>query len=161
LFLPKNVAMNIECYEQVLKGKLLPFMGLHKTAYFLKDGAPCHTAKRIKKFLETDNIKTIDWPCNSPYLNPIENCWAHMKNMVAKKDVGSVHKLSEAIKQVWVTELTPEYLKKLSDSMPDRLKGVLAAKGDTTKYWTCRFFNCCHIFCVNCTLPAELWWKNA
>jgi transposase len=59
-----------------------------------------HAAKRIKKFLETNNFKTIDWPGNSPYLSPIENCWAHMKNMVAKKDVGSVHKLSEAIKQV-------------------------------------------------------------
>jgi hypothetical protein len=61
-----------------------------------------------------------------------------MKNMVAKKDVGSAHKLSEAIKQVWVTELTDEYLKKLSDSIPERLKAVFAAKGDTTKYWTCK-----------------------
>jgi transposase len=129
LFLPKNVTMNIECYEQVLKGKLLPFMGLHKTTYFLEDGAPCHAAKRIKKFLETNNIKTIDWPRNSPYLNPIENCWAHMKNMVAKKDVGSVNKLSEAIKQVWVTELTAKYLKKLSDSIQDRLKAVFARIG--------------------------------
>jgi hypothetical protein len=92
----------------VLKGKLLPFMGLQKTKYFLQDGAPCH--------------------------NPIENCWAHMKNMVAKKEVGLVPKLSEAIKQVWVTELTHEYLKKLWDSMLDRLKDVIAAKGDTTKY---------------------------
>jgi transposase len=133
-FLPKNVTMNSERYEQVLKEKLLPFMGMHNTEYFLQDGAPCHAAKRIKKFLETNNIKTIDWPGNSPDLNPIENCWAHMKNMVAKKDVGSVPKLSEAIKEVWISELTPEYLKKLSDSMPDRLKAVIAAKGDTTKY---------------------------
>jgi hypothetical protein len=34
-FLPKNVFMYTERYEQVLKGKLLPFMGLHKTMYFL------------------------------------------------------------------------------------------------------------------------------
>jgi hypothetical protein len=58
LFLPKNFTMNIECYEQVLKGKLLPFMGLHKSGYFLEDGAPCHAEKRIKKFLETYNFKT-------------------------------------------------------------------------------------------------------
>jgi len=100
--------MNNERYEQMLNEKLLPFMGLHKTKYFVQEGAPCH--------------------------NPIENCWAHMKNMVAKKDVGSVPNMSEAIKQVWVTELSPEYLKKLSDSMLDRLKDVIAAKGDTTKY---------------------------
>jgi hypothetical protein len=35
---------------------------------------------------------------------------------------------------VWINDLTPEYLKKLSDSMPDRLKAVIATKGDTTKY---------------------------
>ncbi len=57
-----------------------------------------------------------------------------MKNMLAKKDIGSVPKLTEAILEVWINELTPEYLKKLSDSMPDRLKAVIAAKGDTTKY---------------------------
>jgi hypothetical protein len=100
--------MNNEHYKKMLNGKLLPFMGLHKTKYFLQDGAPCH--------------------------NQIENCWVHIKNMVAKKDVGSVPNMSEAIKQVWVTEISPEYLKKLSDSMLDRLKAVIAAKGDTTKY---------------------------
>jgi hypothetical protein len=57
-----------------------------------------------------------------------------MKNMLAKKDIGSVSKLTEAILQVWVNNLTPECLKKLSDSMPDRLKAVIATQGDTTKY---------------------------
>jgi hypothetical protein len=57
--------------------------------------------------------------------------------MLAKKDIGLVLKLSEAPLQVWVSDLTPEYLKKLSDSLPNRLKAVIAAKGDTTKYQTC------------------------
>ncbi len=77
--------------------------------------------------METNNIKTIDWPGNSPDLNPIKNCWAHIKNMLAKKDIGSVPKLYEAILQVWVSDL-PEYLKKLSDFMSHRLKAVIAAK---------------------------------
>jgi hypothetical protein len=57
-----------------------------------------------------------------------------MKNMLAKTDIGLVPKLTKAILEVWVNDLTPEYLKKLSDSMPDRLKAVIATKGDTTKY---------------------------
>jgi hypothetical protein len=84
--------------------------------------------------LETNNIKTIDWPGNSPDLDPIENCWAHMKNILAKRDIGSVPKLTEAILEVWINDLTTECPKKLSDSMLDRLKAVIAAKGDTTKY---------------------------
>jgi hypothetical protein len=59
-----------------------------------------------------------------------------MKNMVAKKDIGSVPKLSQVNRQVWVTDITIEYLRKLSDSMPDRLKAVIASKGDTTKYYS-------------------------
>jgi hypothetical protein len=35
---------------------------------------------------------------------------------------------------VWINDLTPQYLKTLLDSMPDRLKAVIAVKGDTTKY---------------------------
>jgi hypothetical protein len=57
-----------------------------------------------------------------------------MKKMLAKKDIGSVPKLTKAILEVCVNDLTPEYLKKLSVTMPDRLKAVIATKGDTTKY---------------------------
>ena len=57
-----------------------------------------------------------------------------MKNMLKKKDVSSVPKLTEAIRQLWIEDLKPDYLKKLSDSMPKRLEMVIAAKGDMTKY---------------------------
>jgi transposase len=133
-FLPKNVTMNSERYEKVLEDHLLPSMLMHRSELFLQDGAPCHASKKIKTFLEANNIKTINWPGNSPDLNPIENCWAHMKNMLAKKDIRSIPKLTAAILEVWINDLTPEYLKKLLDSMPDRLKAVIATKGDTTKY---------------------------
>jgi transposase len=126
--------MNSERYKKVLEDPLLPSMLMHRSEFFLQDRAPCHASKKIKTFLETNNIKTIYWPGNSSDLNPIENCWAHMKNMLAKKDIGSFPKLTEAILKVCVNDLTPEYLKKLSDSMPDRLKAMIAAKGDTTKY---------------------------
>ncbi len=133
-FLPKNVTMNSERYKKVLEDHLLPSMLMHRSEFFLQDGAPCHASKKIKTFLETNNIKTIDWPGNSPDVNPIENCWAHTKNVLAKKDIGLFPKLTEAILEVWVNDLTPEYIKKLLDPMPDRLKALIAAKGDTTKY---------------------------
>jgi transposase len=110
-FLPKNVTMNSERYEKVLEDHLLPSMLMHRSEFFLQDGAPCHVSKKIKTFLETNNIKTIDWPGNWPDLNPIENCWAHMKNMLAKKDIGSVPKLTKTILEVWINDLTPEYIR--------------------------------------------------
>ena len=36
----------------------------------------CHRSKLVSNFLKKKNIKTLDWPSNSPNLNPIEKQWA-------------------------------------------------------------------------------------
>ena len=58
-------------------------MNVHNTIIFMQDGAPCHRSKIVKKFLEENHVTTLDWPGNSPDLNPIENLWAKMKDLVA------------------------------------------------------------------------------
>lgn len=40
---------------------------------FMQYGAPCHTARSVKSFLKEQNIPLLDWPGNSPDMNPIEN----------------------------------------------------------------------------------------
>jgi hypothetical protein len=126
--------MNGERYQEVLEEHLLPFMGIHGCTHFLQDGAPCHASKRIKTFLAQQDFQVIDWPGNSLDLNPIENCWNHLKNMLKKKDTSSVPKLISAIKELWTQELTIDHLQKLSDSMPRRLQMVIEAKGEAIKY---------------------------
>jgi hypothetical protein len=49
-FLPKNVTMNSEWYEQVLEDHLLPSMLMHRSEFFLQDRAPCHASKKINVF---------------------------------------------------------------------------------------------------------------
>jgi hypothetical protein len=71
--------MNGERYETVLEGHLISFMNFHGVTQFLQDGAPCHTSKFNKKFLDEKPFEVIDWPRNSPDLNPIENCWNFVK----------------------------------------------------------------------------------
>ncbi|GFW76155.1 uncharacterized protein TNCV_2058021 [Trichonephila clavipes] len=44
-----------------------------KSYIVMQDGAPCHTTRSIKAFLAEQNIPLLDWPGNSPDMNPIEN----------------------------------------------------------------------------------------
>ena len=67
-------------------------------------------------------------------LNPIENLWHVAKMKLQKKDTASLPKLMNAIRHMWVQDLTPDYCRKLAEFMPRRLKKVIEAKGNMTKY---------------------------
>ena len=102
--------------------------------HFLHDGAPCHKTKKITSLLENCDFEVIDWPGNSPDLNPIENSWNLMKDRLKEKNTISLPLLIDKIKKLWCTGLPDGYLRKLSDSMPDRIKSVIKNKGEMSKY---------------------------
>ncbi len=65
-------------------------------------------------FLKDQKFTLMDWPGNSPDLNPIENLWL----IKLKKDnISSLPLLIRANKELWVTLPKPLMLK-LSHFMP-------------------------------------------
>ena len=80
------------------------------------------------------NIQQLDWPGNSPDLNPIENLWAILKKKIAQKRPSSQSELHYWIRHIWAQEIQPAVCRRLVLSMPDRIRAVLKAKGWPTKY---------------------------
>lgn len=134
-FMPKNTTINGSIYLGILQDKLLPHMRILRSSIFQQDGAPCHRTAAVTRWLAKQNVEVLGpWPGSSPDLNPIENMWITMKGKVANMNPKSERDLEEAIKKIWVKEITPEYCTKLAKSMPSRIRAVLAAKGRHTKY---------------------------
>ena len=134
-FMLKNTTMNGPVYLRLLQDKLLLHMGILGSTVFQQDGAPCHRTAAVSRCLANSNIEVLGpWSGSSPDLNPIENMWIMIKEKVSKLNPTSEATLADAIKNVWVKDVTPAYCERLARSMPSRIRDVLAAKGQHSKY---------------------------
>ena len=97
--------------------------------------APLITVSKLQKnFLDSNYIDLLEWPENSPDLNPIENLWTNMKNKMSEKQPFSGAEMVKAIKEVWVKEISKDYCQSLIESMPRRIKAMIKNRGGHTKY---------------------------
>ena len=135
---PVSGMMNADKYIDVIQHKVVRDM---QTAFpdgrgiFQQDLAPCHAAKKVKKVFQENQIKVLEWPGNSPDLNPIENLWAIIKNQLRSKDCSNLTRLIEAVIAIWFhDEEIAKSCQNLVCSMPKRVKQVLKNKGGHISY---------------------------
>ena len=85
--------------------------------------------------LERLGLEVMEWPAQSPDLNPIEPLWAHVKQCLARHPTypTSIHELWERLQEEW-NKIEPSVCQNLIESMPRRVEVVLKAKGGYTKY---------------------------
>ncbi len=98
-----------------------------------QDLAPAHTAKGTKSWFNEHGVTVIDWPANSPDLNPKENLWGIVKRKMRDTRPNNADELKAAVKATWAS-ITPEQCHRLIVSMPRRIDAVIHAKGAPTNY---------------------------
>ena len=75
----------------------------------------------------------MDWPSQSPDLNPIENLWEELDHQVREGNFTNKKNLFSALHQKW-KNIPIGKLIKLVNSMPQRCAAVITSKGYATKY---------------------------
>ncbi len=129
--------VNTAVYQEVLEHFMLPAADqLYGDADFIfqQDLAPAHSAKATSTWFKDHGIPVLNWPANSPDLNPIENLWGIVKRKMRCARPNNAEELKATIRATWAL-ITPEQCHRLIDSMPRRIAAVIEAKGAPTKYW--------------------------
>ena len=102
---------------------------------FHQNNDPKDKTKATLEWLNKNKINVLEWPSQSPHLNPIEHLRWDLKI--------AAHWRSEEQKQFshkeWAkispSHCTTTHDSQLGETDPKRLTAVIAAKGASTRYW--------------------------
>jgi transposase len=131
--------INSTLYIEILGGEMhqsLRFLRMEEDGAILQqDNAPAHMSRAATEWFNANRVELLDWPAQSPDLNPIEHLWDYLKRRLSdyEQPPESIHKLWERVQVEW-EKITPDFCARLVNSMPQRIQAVLDAKGGHTKY---------------------------
>ena len=97
-----------------------------------QDNDPKHTAKTTQEWLRDESLNVLEWPKQSPDLNPIQHLWKDLKIAVQQCSPSNLTELERICREEW--EKLPKYrCAKVHASNSRRLEAVIAVKGASTK----------------------------
>ena len=127
--------INAKVYKELLLMHVVPVLrsSSSQNPIFMQDNAPCHTAKLVKSFLQEEGVDILDWPAQSPDMNPIENVWKVLGERTMKSNPKNTNDLWTTLQAEWA-KITPEECSHLIKSCGRRCQAVIDSKGYHTKY---------------------------
>ncbi len=128
--------MNGAMYREILSENLLSSARALKMKcgwVFQHDNDPKHTTRATKEWLRKKHFKVLEWPSQSPDLNPIENLWRELKVCVAQRQPQNITALEEICMEEWA-KIPATVCENLVKTYRKRLTSVIANKGYITKY---------------------------
>ena len=140
--------LDADGYKQILIHQAMPelkrLMTMEPTqvaCIFQQDNAAVHRAVTVTNYLDSKQSKmdgklqVMDWPSQSPDLNPIENLWGYLKRQLRNRPrkPSSLDQLYDFIVQEW-NAIPSRVLENMIESLPRRIEMVIKNRGGSTKY---------------------------
>ena len=132
--------MNSTKYIKALESALLPsFTTLFGDTnmdgvQFQQDNVPCHKSACTMIWFRENCIELLDWPVQSPDLNPIEHLWDLLKTRIRWHTINNKEELKRCLRLEW-NAITPEECQNFVNSILKSISAVIKSKGGPTKYW--------------------------
>ncbi|KAK3507703.1 hypothetical protein QTP70_034715 [Hemibagrus guttatus] len=136
---PVKGTLNASAYQDILDNFMLPTLWEQfgdDPSLFQHDCTPVTKARSIKTWMSEFGVEELDWPAQSPDLNPIEHLWDELEWRLRARPSRptSVPDLTNALLEER-SKIPINTLLNLVESLPRRVEAVVAAKGGTTPYY--------------------------
>ena len=123
-------------YVTLLRGALpssVRSLGLGNDFIFQQDNASCHSAQYTRNWMARNKVDVLEWPAQSPDLNPIEHLWDVLGRSLGATTFPNQEELWKCLQEQW-RQFPRVTTAKLVESMPRRIEAVIKARGGYTRY---------------------------
>ena len=126
--------MNADLYVSILEDELQQSIDWFKKkcseVIFQQDNDSKHTSFKAREWFQNHDMEVMEWPAQSPDLNPIENLWQQLKQRLSSYEnpPNGILELWERVEKEW-EGIDATVCQRLIEGMPKRVMEVYRAKG--------------------------------
>uniref|UniRef100_A0A8R1DYW2 Tc1-like transposase DDE domain-containing protein n=1 Tax=Caenorhabditis japonica TaxID=281687 RepID=A0A8R1DYW2_CAEJA len=106
-------------YEDILENTMRPWAraNLSRPWVFQQDNYPKHTSGHVANWFRRRRVDLLEWPSQSPDLNPIEHMWEELENRLKGVRASNANQKFAQLEAAWKS-IPMTVVQTLLDSMP-------------------------------------------
>ena len=124
--------MNSDKYIEILDSNFIDIYKNNSNLIYQQDNCRVHTSHKLKQYFKNNSVHLLNWPSNSPDLNPIENVWFLLKHKLSGLIITGDNFCDLIEKNL--KEIKYEHIYNMIASMQIRVCKVIENNGDSIDY---------------------------